>query len=148
MDWDYATKTWLMHECLVVCVCVSSTCCSSPTRLNALKLRWRCLRFVPDLIQGNSTEAHDLSRDVQKQLFGFHPPPPPSGDFLHTSVSHSSQVQNNQPVCTASWSVLRILSTILCVCVCVTQTASMHLDTEAFKNTTFFEKKILHCWSS
>lgn len=134
-----------MNVWLCVCVCVAHVAAAQSGWLNALKLRWRCLKFVPDLIQGNSTEARDLSRDVQKQLFWISFPL--SGDFLHTSVSHSSQVQNNQPVCTASWceehlfpqTVLRILSTILCVC--VLQTASMHLDTEAFKTSKIILKK-------
>lgn len=43
---------------------------------NELKLGWHRYNIGPDVTQGNSTEAQDPSTDVQKQLFGFHPPPP------------------------------------------------------------------------
>lgn len=115
---DWCMNVWL-------CVCVCSTCCSSPTRLNALKLRWRCLRFVPDLIQGNSTEAHDLSRDVQKQLFGFHSPPQ-WGFSSHVCITQ--QPVSKQSTCVHSilmWGAFIFPRLCLefyqpyCLCVCV-----------------------------
>lgn len=138
-----------MHECLVVCVCVAHVAAAQSGWLNALKLRWRCLKFGPDLIQGNSTEARDLSRDVQKQLFGFHSP---SVGIFFTRLYHTAARFETINLCAQRPDVRSIYFPRLClefyqpycvcVSVCVIQTAPMHLDTEAFKNyINYFEKR-------